>query len=321
MQVPPDHPDEARRLAALRDAAVLDTPAEERFDRITRLARDLFDVPVALVSLVDEERQWFKSVQGLETRETSRDVAFCAHAILSPDPLVVEDAHADPRFSDNPLVVGVPGVRFYAGQPLLDPDGQPLGTLCVIDREPRAFRAEHRELLALLARLAQAELTIEALGDEERRLLAEAGPEERAALIDAETLAWSRPAIERLLARQLAHARAEESDAIGVGVAWVATPSPAYEARREIGAHLRGLMTEYDSLGADDHHGFVCVMPGLDVASLHARVVSIREHLGGAAFENAENLAPIAVGGAIGATSHGPLAAVQLIDLARSSAL
>ncbi|MEO0602679.1 MAG: GAF domain-containing protein, partial [Myxococcota bacterium] len=286
MQVPPKHPDEARRLAALRDAAVLDTPAEERFDRITRLARYLLNVPIALVSLVDEERQWFKSAHGLETRQTPRDVAFCAHAILSSEPLVVEDAHADPRFADNPLVVGAPGVRFYAGQPLLSPEGLPLGTICVIDQRPRTFGPELREQLTLLGRLAQAELSTGALTDAERQLLDEAAPEDRAAFIDADTLAWSRPAIERLLARQLAHTQSDASDGAGVGVIWVEAPAPAVAPRRELCEYLRRFASEFDSLGVDDDSGFVCVMPGLDAATLHARIASLREHLATADFEH-----------------------------------
>lgn len=320
MQVPPKHPDEARRLSALRDAAVLDTPAEERFDRITRLARYLLDVPIALVSLVDEERQWFKSAQGLEHRQTPRDVAFCAHAILSSEPLVVEDAHADPRFADNPLVVGAPGVRFYAGQPLLSAEGLPLGTLCVIDQAPRTLGPELQEQLTLLARLAQAELAAGTLTDTERQLLDEAAPEDRAAFIDADTLAWSRPAIERLLARQLAHALADVPDGSGVGVLWVGAPSPEGPPRRELCDHLRRFASEFDSIGVDDESGFVCVMPGLDAATLHARVASLREHLAAADFEHPVNGTGVTLGGAIGAITGGPLAAVQLIEHARIAA-
>lgn len=133
--------DESERVALLRDMAILDTPPEERFDRVTRLAAALFDVPIALVSLLDTNRQWFKSRHGLDVSETSRAVSFCGHAILRPETLIVPDAAGDTRFADNPLVKNAPGIRFYAGRPIAMPGGQRLGTLCLIDRRPRTFDA------------------------------------------------------------------------------------------------------------------------------------------------------------------------------------
>ena len=137
MRTPEKPEDEAERLRALTDLNVLDTDAEERFDRYTRLACRLFGVPIALVSLVDEHRQWFKSRQGLAAGETSRDISFCGHAILQSDTYIIENALEDERFSDNPLVTGDPKIRFYAGHPLRSPCGAALGTLCLIDRLPR----------------------------------------------------------------------------------------------------------------------------------------------------------------------------------------
>ncbi len=130
---------EKQRLRALSDLLILDTPPEERFDRISAFAAQEFGVPMALVSLVDRDRQWFKSNFGLEARETPRDVSFCGHAVTLSAPLVVPDALADPRFADNPLVTGHPFVRFYAGAGLRLPYGQVVGTLCVMDRRPRDF--------------------------------------------------------------------------------------------------------------------------------------------------------------------------------------
>lgn len=129
---------EARRLETLRDLAVLDTPPEERFDRICRLVTQHFQVPIALISLVDEDRQWFKSRCGMDAGETPRDIAFCPHAILQDGVFVVPDATLDPRFRHNPLVTGAPGIRFYAGSPLVAQDGSKIGTLCIIDHKPRA---------------------------------------------------------------------------------------------------------------------------------------------------------------------------------------
>ncbi|MGX5835974.1 sensor domain-containing diguanylate cyclase [Aeromonas piscicola] len=158
MQTPVVPENERLRLDALRRLAVLDTPAEERFDRITRMARNMFDVPIALVSLVDENRQWFKSCCGLPVLETSRDISFCGHAILGETLFVVEDASQDPRFADNPLVTGEPHIRFYAGHPLGVGNGLKLGTLCIIDRKPRIFGQREKSLLSDLASMVESEL-------------------------------------------------------------------------------------------------------------------------------------------------------------------
>lgn len=147
--------DETRRVEALRALKVLDTPPEERFDRITRLAAALFDVPVALISLVDENRQWFKSTCGIELHETPRDESFCAHAVLARAPLIIPDALLDERFAENPLVVGPARVRFYAGYPLILDDGSCIGTLCILDTRPRELDAGDLARLADLAALAK----------------------------------------------------------------------------------------------------------------------------------------------------------------------
>lgn len=131
----PDNDDQ--RVDVLADYEVLDTPREPSFDALTRLAARLFNAPISLVSLVDKERQWFKSCYGLDASQTPRKQAFCTHAIMEKDPLVVLDATQDERFRDNPLVTGEPRIRFYVGSPLITPDGYSLGTFCIIDTKPR----------------------------------------------------------------------------------------------------------------------------------------------------------------------------------------
>ena len=153
-------PNEPERLEALSRLDVLDTPAEAAFDRITALAARVFDVPMALISLVDSERQWFKSHHGLDVCQTSRDVSFCAHAIQKPDVFFVPDATLDARFRDNPLVVGTPHIRFYAGAPLISRDGQALGSLCVLDSRPRDLSDDERHTLRDLAAVVVDELEL-----------------------------------------------------------------------------------------------------------------------------------------------------------------
>jgi signal transduction histidine kinase/ActR/RegA family two-component response regulator len=161
MQIAPLPVDEDVRIEALRRYEILDSAPEEAFERITALAKRLFDVPIVLVSLVDVDRQWFKSCIGLDTRSTSRDVSFCAHAILSDEVMVVPDARLDPRFADNPDVTGGPEIRFYAGAPLKTAAGVSLGTLCIIDVVPRAgLTTPERQTLTDLARIVVDEMEL-----------------------------------------------------------------------------------------------------------------------------------------------------------------
>ncbi|WP_374469682.1 sensor domain-containing diguanylate cyclase [Phenylobacterium sp.] len=152
--------DEPGRLAAVQRYSVLDTLPDPAFDRITQLVQTALKVPISAVSLVDVDRQWFKSRQGLDPAQTPRDVSFCAHAIAGRDPLVVPDALADDRFVDNPLVTGAPHIRSYLGAPLATPDGYNLGALCAIDTVPRQFDDAQREMLAALASIIVDELEL-----------------------------------------------------------------------------------------------------------------------------------------------------------------
>jgi excisionase family DNA binding protein len=157
----PTHPlpqDEQARLAAVAASGLVDSAAEPVFDRLTWLATQVTDCPMALVTVLTSRRQWFKSRIGVDLAETPRDWAFCSHAIVQEKPLMVEDATRDARFAANPLVTGPLHVRFYAGVPLVDAGGYPLGTLCVLDREPRRLRAREIRALQELAAIAVEEL-------------------------------------------------------------------------------------------------------------------------------------------------------------------
>ena len=164
---------EPERLAHLQSLKILDTPPEEDFDRITLLASHICQTPIALISLIDSDRQWFKSRVGLSLRETSRDIAFCAHAIMQAEITIVSDATKDARFAANPLVKSEPKIRFYAGAPLLTPDNLALGTLCVMDHVPRKLSREQCDALRALSGLVMSHLDLRRKQDELRRAVLE----------------------------------------------------------------------------------------------------------------------------------------------------
>lgn len=165
MVIAPIPANEDARLVALRNLLVLDTPAEERYNSIVEFAATAFNVPMALISLVDNDRQWFKASIGMNVCETSRDVSFCGHAILTPNTLVVPDALDDLRFMDNPMVLGDPHIRFYAGAPLKLPGGEIVGTLCLLDHQPRDFQAAELQTLSALRSLVVDQLMTAAVID------------------------------------------------------------------------------------------------------------------------------------------------------------
>lgn len=260
---------ESSRLAALQKTQLLDTPLEERFERITRLVCRLLGVPTASISLVDETRQWFKSVQGSQLTETPRKVAFCSHTILSDEILVVPNAAEDARFSDNPLVTGPEKVLFYAGHPLKAADGSRIGVLCAIDHKPRNFTEDDLQTLRDLAALAEAELNAKTMVDTQRELLAQLDVERRRALIDPLTRLWNRDGIMEILKRE--HARALRTKAqIGILIADIdffkrindTHGHPVGDAvLTGVAKQLLASVREYDAIGRVGGEEFLVVMP------------------------------------------------------------
>lgn len=158
MLKPPTPPDEPQRMRTLREYEVLDTPPEAVYDDIAHVAAGVCDTPVALITLVDGTRNWFKARVGVDVTESPRDLSFCGHAILRSEIFEVTDAAVDERFADNPLVESAPRIRFYAGAPLITPDGYKLGTICAIDVRPRRLTEAQRDTLSALSRLVMRQL-------------------------------------------------------------------------------------------------------------------------------------------------------------------
>lgn len=283
MLKPSDHPDEPRRQKALRTLQILDTPIEERFERITRAARQMLRMPIAALSLVDDSRQWFKSVQGLDITETSRADSFCGHAILGSDAFVVPDARQDERFADNPLVREQPWIRFYAGHPVYATNGLPVGTLCVADRKPRKFGRKENAVLGSLARAAEAELRARPPHPAQREIAAALDGQASSA-VDSLTRLWGRGAILEILEREFAQAR-KKGTGIGTiiveldrrhrideSLGFAATDTVIKRTARRL---LRTLRPQ-DAIGRFGGSEFLGVVPTADRAELAAIAQRIR---------------------------------------------
>lgn len=203
----PDFPyNEEERTRAIQNLGIIYSPSEARFDRITRLVCRHFDIDTALVTIVYKEIQWFKSLQGMNACSTDREVSFCGHAILSEEPLIIENALLDPRFMDNQLVLENPKIRFYVGQPIKDAFGTILGTLCLIDSVPRSFSQEDKQDLRDFARLVEAEIAKPAEDTVLSRFIQSLTENQRSLLIDPIVGSWTRRGLEALLDKEIEHA-------------------------------------------------------------------------------------------------------------------
>lgn len=202
---------EPQRLLALREGVCAYAPREERFDRLTRTVRRLLHVPISLISIVEEDEQWFRSVQGLDADHTPRDISFCGHVVASGRPLVIGDTWADVAFVDNPLVTGSPGIRSYVGWPLEIAPGLVAGSLCAIDTIPRVFSPDELAGLKDLARIAETELRAHATASLQKTLLMRLDLAQRRHALDAATGCWSIRGFRELVGMAVPQARADNS--------------------------------------------------------------------------------------------------------------
>lgn len=206
----PEH--DTQRLSALREHSCAYAPREERFDRITRTAKRLLHVPITLISIVEQDEQWFRSVQGLEIDHTPRDISFCGHAIALNKPLCIPDTWADIDFFDNPLVIGPPGIRAYLGWPLEISPGLAVGSLCAIDTIPRQFSTDECDALRDLAAMAEAELKISAMADLQGKLLMRLDTLQRKGALDSLTGCWNIRGFRALLTLGFEESRARGTE-------------------------------------------------------------------------------------------------------------
>jgi len=301
-------PNERERLASLKSLKILDTPIEERFERITRLAKKTFGVPMAMVTLVDKDRQWFKSCSGFVGSETARSVSFCGHAINSDAIMVVPNATQDERFADNPFVSGAPCIRFYAGRPLKSPDGHRVGTLCIVDTKAREL--SHEDALALedLSRMVEQELRTEQQGETERELRKALGEAEQRAAVDGLTRLWNQVTIHKILSSEM-----DRSSRSGKNVAVMMIDVDAFKqvndslghqegdwVLAEIARILRGTLRAYDSIGRAGGDEFLIVMP--DATALSARMVAerCRKHIEEARLGRTSPAVPVTISVGVG---------------------
>lgn len=286
-------PNEPFRLQSLRATNQLDTPLEERFERITRLAQRLLQTPIAAISLMDADRQWFKSIQGLNVSETSRAISFCGHTILQSEPTVVPDARMDLRFADNPLVVRAPHIVFYAGCPIRASDGSIIASLCIIDHQPRTMSYEDIQVLRDLSSLAEAELAAGMQAAAHQELMEQVDAVKQQAQVDPLTRIWNRGSIFELLHAEVARAK-RSGGGVGVIMADIDHFKRINDSRghaagdevlRQAAKRMLGAIREVDALGRYGGEEFMVVLGNCENLDKGRTVAErIRERIAEATF-------------------------------------
>ncbi|WP_412478182.1 GAF domain-containing protein [Azonexus sp. IMCC34839] len=264
---------------------LLYTPDEGALDAVTRTAKLLFDTPIVLISLLDHHRQWFKSCIGLPTRETSRDLSFCGHAILSDEIMVVEDATQDQRFADNPLVTDEPRIRFYAGRPLKNREGFKIGTLCLIDDQPRRLSPDELRALDDIARWAELAMLARELSDTQGSFLQSLDEESRRELLDPRLNIWKASALNRILEREVLRAYHQQAPltvlqielANHAQVRQQYGPLAAEALLAEVTRTLSNSIRAYDTLGLCGKATFSVILPNADESRADAIIARIKK--------------------------------------------
>lgn len=286
MTLPISHPQEEQRLESLYELGLLDTPAEERFDRITRLVQRHFGVPIVLLTLIDEDRQWVKSSQGMSIRENPRGKTFCGHTILGTDVLHIVDALEEPKFRQ---LVGPLKIRFYAGCPLFSPGGLPVGSLCILDFVPRELNPEQKQSLRDFAAIVESEFRVDRMNSVHRELLVEVDRLQHKALVDPLTRCWNRAAIMDILERETARATRDK-----VPLALSMLDLDHFKkvndehghligdiVLKEVAERIRRQVRNYDSLGRYGGEEFLLVLPGCELDTATTQAERVREGVRG----------------------------------------
>ena len=287
MLAAPIPPNESARLESLRRMLQSSVPTEASLDHVTHAARRIFGMPVALISVVDSDRLWFKSCSGLNVRETPRDISFCGHAILEEAPLVVEDALLDPRFADNPLVTAEPKIRFYAGRPLRTSENFALGALCIIDHEPRRLSEDDLRLLEDLGLWAETIFASKQLSEAQRALRTELDEAKRETMVDPLLHVWNRWAIVDILEREAKRALRHHDplSVLMLDVGHIASITDRYGKStadamlKEVTRVFNGVLRPYDAVGRCSGAEFLVVLPDTDGHAAAAIAKRLRQRI------------------------------------------
>lgn len=325
----PRPPDEPERLKALQALRILDTAHEARFDRITRVARRVFDVPVVSIGFVDAERLWLKSVCGVSMREAGRDASICSWNILEPGPLIVPDLRQDPRWADFPTVATEPNLRFYAGVPLVSADGFRVGSFCLVDYKPRAFGDADRQLLADMAEWVQTELLAPRGRSAQLEVIFGRTRFDAHPRIEEVTRFWRREEIMRLFEDELDQARRERQP---VGIMLVGVDRFA-ELSREVGQHrasfilsdvaqsIRFSVRPHDLLGSWGEGQILVVLSGCDLARTAVAGERIRQNRASRRIQSENGPLSVTITVAVASSSEDRDAAASRLTTAAERAL
>lgn len=278
-------PNETDRLESLRRMHLLYTPDEGALDSVTRTTKLIFNTPIVLISLLDHNRQWFKSCIGLPVRETSRDISFCGHAILADEIFVIEDATQDERFADNPLVIDEPKIRFYAGRPLKNREGFNVGTLCLIDHAPRTLSATERRALDDLGKWAELAMVARELSIAHAAFLDAFNDEERHELLDAKLNLWRTAPSIQFLEREAMRSYHQQTPmtVLKLEVANFAAilaqygPQAADALLAEFAQALSSAIRAYDTIGRQGETQFMIILPNADEAKAAEIIARIKK--------------------------------------------